>query len=178
MTGILEAIDGTLAEWRGSADAMRWSTAAPPFPRLNGPQAAVARRLCADTGIDGYAAAVIVADVSDLGALSPWWDDVRPAALKVMDEAEREAKARIEAWLAEHARAIQEFGESLAAALTPVLRAAVDAFHGFASALEPRRHRDRCRACNPRGNPGPLAVNGHEYRRRQLARQKRRKRGR
>lgn len=40
-----------------------------------------------------------------------------------------------------------------------------------------RLARIRCRDCNLRGNPGKLAVNGHEYRRRWKARQ-RRKRGR
>ena len=35
------------------------------------------------------------------------------------------------------------------------------------------RPASRCGDCNPHGNPGPLAVDGREYRRRQLARQKR-----
>jgi hypothetical protein len=58
-------------------------------------------------------------------------------------------------------------------------RAAMQAFrdvHDASAALYPRRHWDRCRACNPAGNPGPLAVNGHEYRRRQKDRQRRKKR--
>lgn len=36
-----------------------------------------------------------------------------------------------------------------------------------------RWHRIRCRLCNPRGNPKPLAVNGAEYRRRTRARRRR-----
>jgi hypothetical protein len=46
--------------------------------------------------------------------------------------------------------------------------------HDLHAACYPRRHRDRCRACNPHGNPGKLAVDGHEYQRRQKARQRRR----
>ena len=38
-----------------------------------------------------------------------------------------------------------------------------------------RLARIRCRDCNPRGNPGPLAVNGHEYRRRSKARARRKR---
>ena len=39
---------------------------------------------------------------------------------------------------------------------------------------ERSRDRARCPKCNPAGNPRPLAVNGHEYRRRQLNRRRRR----
>ncbi|WP_181871038.1 hypothetical protein [Sphaerisporangium album] len=38
------------------------------------------------------------------------------------------------------------------------------------------RHRRRCRACNPAGNPRPLPINGHEYARRRRARARRRNR--
>lgn len=38
------------------------------------------------------------------------------------------------------------------------------------------RPASRCGDCNPHGNPGPLAVNGHEYNRRRKARQTRRRR--
>jgi hypothetical protein len=33
----------------------------------------------------------------------------------------------------------------------------------------------RCLWCNPRGNPAPLAIDGESYRRRQLARKRRRR---
>jgi hypothetical protein len=35
------------------------------------------------------------------------------------------------------------------------------------------RPASRCEECNPHGNPGPLAVDGHEYTRRRKARQRR-----
>jgi hypothetical protein len=35
------------------------------------------------------------------------------------------------------------------------------------------RPASHCDECNPKGNPEPLAVNGHEYRRRQMNRRKR-----
>lgn len=36
-----------------------------------------------------------------------------------------------------------------------------------------RRHRRRCRICNPAGNPRPLTVNGAEYHRRRSRRRRR-----
>lgn len=39
---------------------------------------------------------------------------------------------------------------------------------------EYRRHRRRCRACNPAGNPRPLKVNGADYARRRKNRRRRR----
>ncbi|MFC6080976.1 hypothetical protein [Sphaerisporangium aureirubrum] len=36
------------------------------------------------------------------------------------------------------------------------------------------RHRRRCYACNPAGNPLPLTIDGHEYARRRRARARRR----
>lgn len=51
---------------------------------------------------------------------------------------------------------------------------ALELVHSLAAPLS--RHRRRCPACNPRGNPEPLAINGREYRRRQLARQRRKRR--
>jgi hypothetical protein len=45
--------------------------------------------------------------------------------------------------------------------------------HAIDADERPRWHKRRCRECNPRGNPLPLAVNGHEYARRRKARGKR-----
>lgn len=39
-----------------------------------------------------------------------------------------------------------------------------------------RRHRARCRLCNPAGNPKPLRVNGAEYRRRRRSKRRRNRR--
>lgn len=38
-----------------------------------------------------------------------------------------------------------------------------------------KRHRRRCRGCNPHGNPEPLKVNGADYTRRRKARQRRKR---
>lgn len=68
--------------------------------------------------------------------------------------------------------AIARLGEVCAKAMRPI---------GLLAALCIGRHerprgRARCRRCNPHGNPGPLAVNGHEYSRRRKARQRRKRR--
>jgi hypothetical protein len=144
---------------------------------LTATQTAIMLRLCAETGLDGYAATLIVADVGERSWESPYFELVRPTLAAMAAEEAEQFRRWAEAEAEELARGTQALGEALATALTPVLRAAVEAFHDLGAALEPRRHRDRCRSCNQRGNPGPLAVNGHEYRRRSLAR-KRRKGGR
>ena len=108
---------------------------------------------------------------------SPFGSDGRPSVIgagavsfRCMEPFRRWVEVKAEEW----ARGMQMLGEAMAAALTPVLRSMTVAFHDLGAALEPRRHRGRCWSCNPRGNPRPLAVNGHEYRRRQLNRRKRR----
>ena len=55
-----------------------------------------------------------------------------------------------------------------------VVRAASE-MHDLHAVLYPRRHWGYCRACNPRGNPPPLAADGHDYQRRARARQRRKK---
>lgn len=47
--------------------------------------------------------------------------------------------------------------------------------HDLDRARYPRKHRRRCHACHPKW-PRPLAVNGHEYHRRQRARARRKNR--
>lgn len=62
--------------------------------------------------------------------------------------------------------------EALADGMAKAARAIHDLLH---AALRPHQHK-RCLVCNPRRNPGKLAVDGHEYHRRQKARQKRKRR--
>jgi len=50
---------------------------------------------------------------------------------------------------------------------------AVREVHSLYAAWKPRHHKRRCSRCNPAGNPGPLAVDGHEYQRRLKNRRKR-----
>jgi hypothetical protein len=47
------------------------------------------------------------------------------------------------------------------------------AFHDLYAAWRPGKHKQQCPKCNPGGNPGPLAVDGHEYQRRLRNRRKR-----
>jgi len=61
------------------------------------------------------------------------------------------------------------------AVLAQSLRAAMPALLKIAHVVNHQRRHVRCRACNPAGNPLPLAINGHEYHRRQLARRRRRR---
>jgi hypothetical protein len=67
---ILDAIDETL-EWYSSGDAMR-SQPATPFPPLSAYWMNVARTLCAQTGLDGYTAWLLTADVAEYESASPF----------------------------------------------------------------------------------------------------------
>ena len=82
---ILKTIDDTL-EWYGSEDSAQWT---PPgaFPVLAEHQAETARQLSADTGMDGYAAWLMVADVLQQGSESPFLHPVLNAGRKVFPSA-------------------------------------------------------------------------------------------
>ena len=69
-TDILDAIDETL-EWYSSGDSMRGQPAT-PFPPLGTYWMDVARRLCAQTGLDGYTAWLLTADVAEYETASPF----------------------------------------------------------------------------------------------------------
>ncbi len=69
-TDILDAINETL-EWYSSGDSMR-SQPATPFPPLGTYWVNVARRLCAQTGLDGYTAWLLTADVAEYETASPF----------------------------------------------------------------------------------------------------------
>jgi hypothetical protein len=77
-------------------------------------------------------------------------------------------------------RGFEQLGEVMeslvrgfAEALKPVGKFVQRISHDIDAREHPRWHKRRCRTCNPRGNPRPLAVNGHEYRRRRKARMRR-----
>lgn len=75
-------------------------------------------------------------------------------------------------------RGFQQMGEAMGRALYEMfapLRKLSATLATIAHMQEPGSH-GHCRTCHPEQAPRPLAVNGHEYRRRQRARQ-RRKRG-
>jgi hypothetical protein len=64
--------------------------------------------------------------------------------------------------------ALEGFGKAFA----PVLCATAREMHR-AAYRDDRKHIRRCPACNPRGFPKPLPINGHEYHRRQRRRNRR-----
>jgi hypothetical protein len=82
---------------------------------------------------------------------------------------------------------VADFGRSMqafAAAMNPVIRQWAEGFRKISAVMSPlahafagpydRKHRARCRYCTPDANQGPLCIDGHEYRRRQRARRRRR----
>jgi hypothetical protein len=69
-TDILDSINETL-EWYSSGDSMHYQPAT-PFPPLSTSWANVVRRLCAQTGLDGYTAWLLTADVAEYEAASPF----------------------------------------------------------------------------------------------------------
>lgn len=72
-------------------------------------------------------------------------------------------------------RQVAELGRVIGEALLPAAEEALRNFHDLSAALFPRRHR-KCLTCHPGRKPKPLAVDGREYRRRQRARTRRRRR--
>lgn len=185
--GILDAIDSALRDDSVSGDAMRWTPAT--LPVLSPRQMAVARQLCASTGMDGYAAAVAIADASELGAASPWWLEVReaggrafpfpggisgpwqiPPGTSVLGDA---LDVRVMVDVSRFAAALQEVYEAFARAMMPGLLSLGKSMTGLAHDLDyadrPRWHRRHCRTCNPAAFCDPLP-GGTEYHRRQRAR--------
>jgi len=119
------------------------------------------------------------------GALSDWHtsDD----AMRWLPEHKREPRAEggerasmppaavtVSMDTEEFARALNEFAEAMTRVFRPVIEDTVKAFHGLGAAFFPSQHR-RCLTCHPSQRPKPLAVNGHEYHRRQMARRRRRR---
>jgi hypothetical protein len=76
-TDILDTINETL-QWYSSGDSMRYQPTT-PFPPLRTYWADVARRLCAQTGLDGYTAWLLTADVAEYQDASPFADIVMRA---------------------------------------------------------------------------------------------------
>ncbi len=76
-TDILDVINETL-EWYSSDESMRHQPAT-PFPPLGAFWVDVARRLCAQTGLDGYTAWLLTADVAEYETASPFAEIVGPA---------------------------------------------------------------------------------------------------
>ena len=147
---ILDAIDSSLRDNSVSADAMRWS-----------PDREVAeaqehwqpwRDLPPRTSIRQQGPAVILEE-ADWGAIG----------------------AGLNAFVRSFAEDMQAMGRTMSKALQPLADLAARSAHDRDARERPRWHRNRCRQCNPAGNPLPLP-GGREYRRRQKARKRRAKR--
>ena len=69
---------------------------------------------------------------------------------------------------------MQQAREALSA-FARALSKSMERFGKSAHGLSHQRRHVRCRGCNPAGNPMPLAIDGREYHRRQLARRRRRR---
>lgn len=165
MTSILDSIDGALADYATSKDAMRW------VPEEQRDEAeAVPGDVIATIGGTGDT-------VMTSGA--PWYPltgarlafDRSPGTTP----AERGEARRT---LAEDGRrlgeAIDELGHAIGEAFRPLLDWAKRMFHDLSRLLFPKQHR-RCVTCYPSRKPKPLAVDGHEYQRRLRNRRRRRR---
>jgi len=142
---ILDAIDGSLRDNSVSPDAMRWSP---------DPEAARQER---QAGLAGFI--IRPADVQFIEC--SFTIDVRPFI---------EPLTRSMADLSE---AFTRVGRACSKAVVQMATMCEAHYHPYLAARD-RRHRARCRTCNPAGNPLPLPGGG-EYRRRQLARKRRRR---
>jgi hypothetical protein len=70
---------------------------------------------------------------------------------------------------------LKDWSVTVSVDLTEFMASLADAsrwFHDLDRFCYPRKHR-HCHTCHPEQAPRPLAVNGHEYHRRQQARQRR-----
>ena len=134
--GVLAAIDGAVRDWETSSDAMRWTPSR--LPSLNQAQKETARRLCARTGVDGYAAMFMVLDAEPVS--SPG------AQIQAIGRAVASAFAPALAQVGAVCRTLgKAFGN------LPVQRMA----HDLDAGKNPRAH-IRCAVCNPCANSGPV----------------------
>lgn len=187
-TDILSAIDGTLTDWESSGDdAYRWSPH--PFPPLPPEQLNTVRQVAHDTGLDGYAAWLAVADVQIHGPASPYAEWVWPPIRKRLGVWRQESPApiRVTVDTAPFTAAVQQAArviERFTVTFRPVADACAYIIGGkvivaghslMVATLAPdrrRKHYRRCGTCRPYSNPGPLCIDGREYHRRQKSRRR------
>ena len=165
----LASIDAALESWERGPDAARW--APPRLPAATRRRMAAARRLSAETGLDGYAALCVAAEAERQVSSGPWreWLIPQPGVTLTADT------SQLGAQITQMARAAAEAMRPLGAALKSLSEAFARSGHVVHAAQYPREH-IRCATCHPMANPGPLCINGREYHRRQRARKRRRKR--
>lgn len=147
---ILDSIDGALFDFEVSKDAMRWSPPEEQPPRIVGP--------------GGQAYVINSGELRRIGTAGRIEIQIDTRSFNEQ--------------MAEVGRQLNRFGQQMGDALNTMF----EPLRKFSATLAKRAHmrepgsHGHCRTCHPEQAPRPLAVNGHEYRRRQRARQ-RRKRG-
>jgi hypothetical protein len=121
---ILDLIDGALADYGTSDDAMRWTSepATVQLPaarrrRASGTQAGLVIEICALTGYDGYTADAIARHAEVYGPSSPYADIVGQAARNIV------------------ARGQAELATLIVARLKPVVQIVVTELTGFFAQL-------------------------------------------
>ena len=138
----LEAIDGCLRDNSVSQDAMRWS----PDAEADEVSGAGYTR----GGMAGFSPSLVIYDEVN-------WDAV---------------ERRLAAFTGSFATGMLDLSLAFSKALLPIAEFGRQVGHNLDARDRPRWHRNRCRECNPAGNPLPLE-GGAEYRRRQKARKRR-----
>lgn len=131
-------------------------------------EAAVARKLSAATGIDGYAATLMVADAIAYGDTSAHYDTVQPYVQEVVNE----MMQPFTDWLAAKAEECRQVIDTFVEALAPVAELLVKGIQEFRRTF-PSLIRQTAKAHDPHQEKHPLCINGHEYSRRRKARGRR-----
>lgn len=117
-------------------------------------------------------------------ALTDW--ETSNDAMRWTTDADAIHKARspsldLSGFLASLSASVRQFNETMrqiAAAMNRNFSAVLECTRANASqdAKQRRRHRGRCRRCNPTANPTPAPINLHDYQIRRRNRRKRKKR--
>jgi hypothetical protein len=154
---VLAGIDATLQSWETGEDAAQWHADGGPDELAEEEYA----------GIQGLSPTLVIYDEAwqiDTEALAAFGREVMAS----MDGVRQWAQ---QVW-PPLTRAMNDAGKLIASAYGFTWDGGELHYH---TADAPRRLLRRCRLCSPQANPLPLAVDGHDYRRRQLARRRRRR---
>ena len=163
-SAVLAAIDsaltanGTVSRDWSSPDAMHWSPDKPEPVICHGARPLMPERW--STWRHGTYSLRVTADTSEF--------------LAQLEAVSRAVTQLAAAWAAEIVPGMQQAAKAMAAAIASIYDYSwVDGTLHWHAADAPRRVLRRCRACHPEAFTEPLAIDGHAYRRRQRARQRR-----
>lgn len=182
----LAAIDGALEDWGTSGDAMRWQPdrvicdeGRPLWPERWSPWKHGIYRYSV-TAMGGGAPVPITGAVfrdrmdAVAQALSVPLPDGMRFEWMTVDATSVQAAGELLVAATQHAQEaiVRAYGPAFQALFQAWGKGVTDIAHVVQMAYYPGPHR-RCPRCHPAGNPGPLAISGADYRRRQRARRKR-----